>query len=41
MEKTFIGNWSGVISSPIDISYEQSQCVGAWGNFNYVVNGDF
>jgi hypothetical protein len=41
MDKTITGNWAGVIFSPINISYEQTQCIGAWGNYNYIVNGDF
>jgi len=41
METSITGTWSGVISSPIDVSYEQTQCVGSWGNYNYIVNGDF
>jgi hypothetical protein len=41
IEKTIDGFYVGVVEGPISIGFEQSQCVGAWGQGNYVVNGDF
>jgi len=33
--------WSGVISGPITVSFEQAQCTSGWNNNNFIVNGDF
>lgn len=41
MEKAINGNYVGSAETPINIVYDQTQCIGDWGTQDFIVNGDF